>query len=123
MPLPFLKFFVSVDEKNGCRTSNNQIALNSLPQGLNVHKVDGQPPQLDPRPQPRPASHVPVHLGESMPKAALDHGLRPHLRNRAMRTTRSLARHMPSTKTTLCFIADPPIALIVLSAILGILLY
>ena len=29
MPLPFLKFFVSVDEKNGCRTSNNQIALNS----------------------------------------------------------------------------------------------
>ena len=28
MPLPFLKFFVSVDEKNGCRTSNNQIALN-----------------------------------------------------------------------------------------------
>ena len=30
MPLPFLKFFVSVDEKNGCRTSNNQIALNSL---------------------------------------------------------------------------------------------
>ena len=36
-----------------------------------------------------------------MPKAALDHGLRPHLRNRAMRTTRSLARYMPSTKTTL----------------------
>ena len=29
MPLPFLKFFVSVDEKNGCRTSNNQIALNT----------------------------------------------------------------------------------------------
>ena len=29
MPLPFLKFFVSVDEKNGCRTSNNQIALNN----------------------------------------------------------------------------------------------
>ena len=28
MPLPFLKFFVSVDEKNGCHTSNNQIALN-----------------------------------------------------------------------------------------------
>ena len=75
--------------------------LPGLPQGLNVHKVDGQPPQLDPRPQPRPASHVPVHLGESMPKAALDHGLRPHLRNRAMRTTRSLARYMPSTKTTL----------------------
>ncbi|MGO5369399.1 hypothetical protein ACTQX9_07655 [Collinsella sp. LCP19S3_F2] len=54
-----------------------------------------------PRPQPRPASHVPVHLGESMPKAALDHGLRPHLRDRAMRTTRSLARYMPSAKTTL----------------------
>ncbi|MGF0114595.1 helix-turn-helix domain-containing protein [Collinsella sp. SGI.033] len=53
--------------------------LPGLPQGLNVHKVDGQPPQLDPRPQPRPASHVPVHLGESMPKAALDHGLRPGL--------------------------------------------
>ena len=30
MPLPFLKFFVSIDEKNGCRTSNNQIALNTL---------------------------------------------------------------------------------------------
>ena len=29
MPLPFLKFFVSTDEKNGCRTSNNQIALNT----------------------------------------------------------------------------------------------
>ncbi|MGN9275323.1 hypothetical protein [Collinsella sp. HCP3S3_E5] len=27
--MPFLKFFVSVDEKNGCRTSNNQIALNT----------------------------------------------------------------------------------------------
>ena len=53
--------------------------LPGRPQGLNVHKVDGQPPQLDPRPQPRPASHVPVHLGESMPKAALDHGLRPGL--------------------------------------------
>lgn len=32
-----------------------------------------------PRPQPRPASRVPVHLGESMPKAALDHGLWPGL--------------------------------------------
>ena len=32
-----------------------------------------------PRPQPRPASRVPVRLGESTPKAALDHGLRPGL--------------------------------------------
>ena len=37
------------------------------------------PPQLDHRPQPRPTSRVPIHLGESMPKAALDHGLRPGL--------------------------------------------
>ena len=37
MPLPFLKFFVSVDEKNGCRTSNNQIALNKSQDGW----VDG----------------------------------------------------------------------------------
>lgn len=36
MPLPFLKFFVSVDEKNGCRTSNNQIALNSSGRGGHV---------------------------------------------------------------------------------------
>ena len=28
--MPFLKIFVSVDEKNGCRTSNNQIALNNI---------------------------------------------------------------------------------------------
>ena len=42
-----------------------------------------------------------------MPKAALDHGLRPHLRNRAMRTTRSLARYMPSTKTTLWTSSSP----------------
>ena len=41
MPLPFLKFFVSVDEKNGCRTSNNQIALN-------------KPQQYREAPAPRP---------------------------------------------------------------------
>ena len=46
MPLPFLKFFVSVDEKNGCRTSNNQIALNTeLPrQGARHVLGGGRPP-------------------------------------------------------------------------------
>lgn len=40
MPLPFLKFFVSVDEKNGCRTSNNQIALN-----MHGASPPGRPPE------------------------------------------------------------------------------
>ena len=45
MPLPFLKFFVSVDEKNGCRTSNNQIALNIVQgdrEGAGQVALDGE---------------------------------------------------------------------------------
>ena len=95
-----------------------------------------------------------------MPKAALDHGLRPHLRNRAGESEAPVGdhhlgwgdlgeqrgpcclrlgpRHMPGEHVPLAPRdeddevpgevyavdgADPPIALIVLSAILGILLY
>lgn len=45
MPLPFLKFFVSVDEKNGCRTSNNQIALNTR---CTAHRCQAAPRKTSP---------------------------------------------------------------------------
>ena len=81
MPLPFLKFFVSVDEKNGCRTSNNQIALNSD----GAHLVLGEPGDahlLGHPLHPAGAGARGVHLGDGGDEGAvhalvaLDHVVR-----------------------------------------------